>query len=589
MLGNMNKKKGQTATQSPATPKRAVSDLDARISERQSFGGIYARPSNLEQAVNRYRSGQLALPPHPIWTGDPTDWAADPFSDRNWRFQHHTLRWLNPLRWAALDGDEAARAEWIRVVRSWADVNTPADRAVSDMAWKDMADGNRAIQLSLGVPLLTGDEDWFVDLLEYHRDWLMDEKHIVGKNHGLHQHQGLLVVGAALRDREAVETAVERMRAQFLGTFDKQGCNDEGSAAYHQMNMTWWRQGWDRAESEGITPPDDARDRLDAAAVALAHIALPNGEIPQIGDSRRGKVQMGHSSVTDYVASGGTSGTAPTETAMVLDGGYITTRSGWGTNAPLALESHALIRFGKEMRAHSHRDRGSVHLYSVGQRWLVDSGFHSYETVSAERAYLYSRAAHNVALLQDRAHNDNAPVDLIRHTLTEEYDDFLLVDRGYPDDDVRRRVTYLREPDCWVIHDSTSSPDARLNQHWHVEPGLRTRFLDNGFRIAGAGASFTMHWLGRGAHTSRLLAADSAFDAWIGTGWRTMEPSTRLVAKAPDRSRRLVTLMGAHREVPLSVVESRVSASGDTTVEIARGASRWRVDIPSGDATIRRL
>lgn len=204
-------------------------DLNLATADRQAFGKSYARTKNTDELAGAVLSGELHLPPHPVWRGDLLDWAADPFTDRNWQFQHHTLRWLNPLRWKALDGDERARQEWLRVVRSWAVHNAPANRASSKFAWKDMADGNRAIQLSLGSRLV-GQEDlpWFLELLAYHRDWLMDEAHIVGKNHGLHQHAGLLVVSAVLGALDGMNVARARMVDQFKSTFDSQGGNDEG-------------------------------------------------------------------------------------------------------------------------------------------------------------------------------------------------------------------------------------------------------------------------------------------------------------------------------------------------------------------------
>src|SRR5699024_7639846 len=128
---------------------------------------------------------------HPDWTGDITEWNADPFSDRNWQFQHHTLRWINPLRWAALEGLQAAGEEWRRIVRSCAESNLPPVRRSGEFAWKDMADGNRAIELSLGAPLIKDSDGWYVELLRAHVDWLLDPENIVSKNHALHQHCGL--------------------------------------------------------------------------------------------------------------------------------------------------------------------------------------------------------------------------------------------------------------------------------------------------------------------------------------------------------------------------------------------------------------
>src|SRR5699024_1162961 len=174
----------------------------------------------------------------------------------------YTLRWLNPLRWAALEGDHDARREWVRVARAWADENIPAKKSRSPYAWKDMADGNRALQLTLGAPLVESDADWFIETLEYHRDWLVDEDNIVGKNHGLHQHIGLLTVSAILRDRASLKLAVDRMSRQFESTFDDQGANDEGSAAYHHLNMIWWKEAWERVALENVQTPRNVNERL---------------------------------------------------------------------------------------------------------------------------------------------------------------------------------------------------------------------------------------------------------------------------------------------------------------------------------------
>ncbi|HEX7352477.1 heparinase II/III domain-containing protein [Brachybacterium sp.] len=535
------------------------------------------------------RNGGLSLPPQPVWTGDTTNWTADPFSDRNWRFQHHTLRWLNPLRWAALEGDNEARAEWIRIVRSWGEANVPASASKSDFAWKDMADGNRAIQLALGIPFVSGDDDWFVELLEYHRDWLMDESHIVGKNHGLHQHQGLIVLGAGLRDVSAIETAVARMREQFKSSFDHQGTNDEGSVAYHQLNLAWWRRGWERAELEGFTAPEDVRERLAAAGRVLAHVAMPNGALPQIGDSPRVRARRGYSAASDFVASNGEEGDAPAEHAAVFDGGFITSRSGWGQERPLPDESHAVIRHGVELGAHSHRDRGSIHIYSAGQPWLVDSGFHSYQRDAPEPEYLKSREAHNVAFLVGARHISNAPVELASHSISEDAHDFSLKDHGYGTADVRRRIIYLPGPDCWIVIDSADpAVGQQIRQHWHVEPDLQVRMLDNGYRLVGQTSELLMYWLGRGSTLRRDVAAESSLDGWIGTKWKTMRPSTRLVAESSLQRPRLVTLIAPRRSVPLGIVSSYVTSIGDVSVTVVRGQDEWRIRTFGDGLTVRQ-
>lgn len=565
----------------------AIAQLDLGVADRQAIGASYLRPKNLDSALARYWGGTLRLPPQPDWSGDFTNWTADPFKDRNWQFQHHTLRWVNPLRWAALEGDSDARAEWLRIARSWFDANVPASKAVGAFAWKDMADGNRAIQLALGAPLVPADATWFIELLEAHRAWLMDDENIVGGNHGLHQNAGLLVTGAVLRDAEALEKARARMVTAFDEAFDEQGTNEEGSTAYHQMNIRWWSEGWKRAAAEQLEVPAHVTERLDAAYRVLAHLAQPNGELPQIGDSARSKLTPGISGVTDFVATGGDAGTRPSETMKVLAGGYAISRSGWGDARPAAEESHAVIRHGSYDRAHGHHDSGSVHLYTAGRRWLTDPGFHSYQTGDATRNYLSSRAAHNVPLIADRARDEAAPFELVRATSTDVADDFLLSDHGYDGVTLERRVTYLRGPDAWLVWDRASSDRSiTLEQHWQVDVGLTVRYRDRGFRLYDSERQMTISWLGGDVRPRRHDAVDGDLTGWIGTRWRTLETGSRLTASTSGRAVQMTTLIGAHSPDPLAVIDSYVMKNGTLIASLLRGNVWWVVTIDGDSVSV---
>ena len=564
---------------------RIAADLDLDAAARQSFGASFDRPGALADALSDYWSGNLILPPHPVWDGDRLDWVADPFQDRNWQFQHHTLRWINPLRWTALDGDEAARREWLRVARSWFEANVPAESAASPFAWKDMADGNRGIQLALGAGLASSEDAWFVELLGAHRHWLMDEKHIVGKNHGLHQHAGLFVLGAVLRDKEAMATAMARMTAQFTTTFDDQGCNDEGSTAYHQLNLRWWSQAWRRVELEGYRPPGDVVQRLASAGVVLAHLAQPDGRLPQIGDSARGSVVAGLGSATDFVATHGARGTRPEATTLVLDGGYVLSRSGWGEQRPLTEESHMVLRHGHDVRAHSHHDLGSLHIYAAGRPWLVDSGFHSYQTGDPTRKHLHSRHAHNVALLPDRKYDLGSHVKLERAEVSDAVHDFVTIDPGYTGATLHRRVLYLVGPDCWIVWDTADGDTGpSLRQHWHVDTGLTARWHDRGFTMRDKGRSLSLSWLGASPKLQRHSAQESHLRGWIGTRWKTLAPGTLITAETHTPARGLALLIAPSTDQPLGIVESYVTTKGVLAVRLTRGERAWsvRVDSTSG-------
>ena len=552
--------------------------LNWATADRQAFGPSYDRPPELPAPAGEDLPEALVLPPHPVWEGDVLDWAADPFQDRNWQFQHHTLRWLNPLRWAALEGDAGAKAQWLRVARSWWEHNIPATQARSAFAWKDMADGNRAIQLTLGARLV-GEHDmgWYVEALEYHRDWLMDETHIVGKNHGMHQHAGLLVVSAVLGDGTGMDTAVARMEQQFASTFDGQGTNDEGSAAYHQMNLRWWAQSWRRVELEGMQTPEWVAHRLDAAGTVLAHLAQPDGRLPQIGDSARGPVSRGLHPEGDFVATAGKAGQQPQGTVLVLDRGYVLSRSGWGETRPMRMESHMVLRHGHDLKGHSHDDRGSVHIYAGGRPWLVDRGFHSYQTKDPTRRHLHSRQAHNVASLVGVDHQTKEPVDLLRHEIATEFHDFELADRGYPHTEVRRRVLYLTGPDCWIVWDHTPLTDTvPLEQTWHVDHGVTVTRHDRGYELRDGTRSLTMSWLGALPQLRLHKATAGDLRGWVGTRWKTLLPGARITSQALQRNVVLLAPSGDH---PLGMVRSYITTKGVLSANVTRGTTTWQVTI----------
>lgn len=571
-----------------AEPTQSPADLDLEVSSRQAFGVAYRRPNQLEARTERVLAGTLRLPPHPDWTGDTADWRANPFNDRNWQFQHHTLRWLSPLRWSGLDGSEAARDEWRRIVRSWYETNLPPRRVAGQFAWKDMADGNRAIELSLGSPLVRSDDEWFVELLRAHVEWLSNKKNLAQKNHALHQHAGLLVVAATVRDQRAMELAYQRMVEQFESTFDIQGSNDEGSVGYHELNLRWWEQAWSRAEAEGLVVPESVTNRLLAGREALAQMMLPDGGLPQIGDTKRGLVGPGLGPQVDYVLTGGKEGAAPQAKAVAYDRGYVISRSGWGESRPLSQESHLILRHGEDLKAHSHQDRGSIHLYTMGRRWLVDSGFHSYQFKDETREHLWSREAHNVALLPELLHDDSAPVELVRFEVTPDAHDFIVIDRGYEGNEWRRRVVYLVGPDCWIVWDEAAKP-AKLVQHWHVDIGVTAPRYDRGFELRNEGQSVTMAWLGQLPRLGRHLAQKSGLRGWIGTKWKTLEPGTLITAESSASQGRSVVLIAPSSPYELAVVRSYVTTEGVLTAALMRGPRLWELRVDSAGVNISQL
>ncbi|WP_181009833.1 heparinase II/III domain-containing protein [Ornithinimicrobium sufpigmenti] len=567
------------------------SELDHGVAERQAVTAQQRRPKNAEEEFLRLTQGRLRMPPHPEWqTDDLFDWTADPFKDRNWQFQHHTLRWLDAPRYLAQQGDQAARNFWVNAVRSWSSSNLPPESATSPWAWKDMADGTRAIVLALGVGIVPDDETWFVPALQAHRDYLLDEKNIVKKNHAMHQLTGLLVVSAALRDDHAATVARDRLAKLFESVFDTEGTNDEGSLGYHQLNLTWWTTVWKRVSAEGLTVPEDAQVRLRRAAETLAQLAQPDGHLPQIGDTKRDVPLGAFGPPTEWVRSRGQRGSRPSAIAKVFRRGYISSRSGW--DWPRGVDhSHMLVRFGPDYQSHSHQDRGSVHLYTQGRPWLVDSGFLNYQSSDPFRRFTLSRDAHNLAFVEGLQVDPRSHVELLRSHITAQAHDFLLWDKGYDGLKLTRRVTYFVDPDFWVVYDHADSQSAvHLGHRWLVDVGLRVRLHDRGYVLRDRRASAYMHWLGRTRPKLTLhRASPDSHEGWIATKWNHKEPGSMITANVTARSPRLVMLFAGTYSGPLSIVHSDVTSDGRVEVEAARGSKRWLVQISDPDIAVTQL
>ncbi|WP_256840107.1 heparinase II/III family protein [Ornithinimicrobium faecis] len=527
------------------------------------------------------------MPPHRDWTGDLTDWTADPYANRNWTFQHHTLRWLNPVRHLAQEGDQAARDYWVTVVESWAKANTPPKRAESRWAWRHMVDGTRAIQLALGSPLMTDQDEWFVPLLENHRAWLSEPKNIVLRNHGMHQLSGLFVVSATLRDPEGMETARQRLADMFRKSFDEEGVNDEGSTGYHRLNLAWWEQAWQRVRLEGMEIPHEVAMRLDRAATVLAHFTQPDGFLPQIGDTKheavRGTITQKH---LQFAATCGEAGEAPAETARVFSRGYITSRSGWGGERGTQ-HSHMLVRHGADLPGHSHQDRGAVHLYTAGRRWLVDGGFFNYQENDPTRRFTLGRQAHSVAFLPELDYRTEAEVTLIGQSVTKDWHDFTLLDKGYADYRLIRRVSYLTGPDLWIVHDQVESTEpVTLAHRWLVDTGIRPARHDRGFVLQGREGRARLDWLGRLPQFELHRATKGDLRGWVGTAWETLKPGSLITAKIRRVSPRLVTMFSGQYGGPSGIVNSYVSTQGVLTLNVSRGDSVWGVTIGSESISV---
>jgi len=518
--------------------------LDFAVSERQSFGTSFHAPT-----VKKLLAGKLTMTPHPEWKlPDEIDWAADPFEDVNWQNQFHMLRWLDPLRRAAAQGNDAAFSMWIRYVRDWVHSNPRSDPA-HKWVWKDMVEGIRVIQFCLAAPLVRDrspdDLGWLEETIRDHAGFMSDPSNLGKANHAMHQHEALFVCGRILQDKQLSDLAIKRFDELLNEEYDHQGVNGEGAVAYHYNNYLWYERALHRFDAEGVARPSAAA-RHALAPEEIAHATRPDGTFVSIGDTDGGSPKNVGSPFTDYVTSGGAKGEPPADLLKVYDRGYLYARSGWGeTERNLDEETFFSASFGRADRIHGHPDGGSLTFSSDTVNWIVDPGKYQYG-YSIPRKHLVSRASHNLVSIEGMTPRKDAEVTLTRQAITDRSYDFHFTDNSFPGVTLTRRVIYSTSGDYLVVVDHVRSKQERTGiQRWQLGPGVGAKISRHRVELTAGDHAAAICFAGTATALEQVTGQTNPFDGWVATGWKTKTEATAVSASKSGTNFRFITVLSA--------------------------------------------
>lgn len=564
-------------------------DIDLDVATRQAIGNNAIASKYYKKQAAAIMKGRLRMPPHPTWDFEPPiNWASDPFGDRNWCFQFHGLRWLNPVRHAALAGDSEAREFWVRTVVSWIS-NNPSSDPPSQWSWVNMAEALRALEMVYGLCLAEGDDrDYLLGSLVEHGEWLYDPARIVSGNHGLHQHQGLFVLGRLFGRDDWVEAAVSRLESDFVSAFDDQGVNNEGALAYHHLNLKWWLLAWRRLEIEGIERPQGAEQRLRLATAAIHHMRRPDGKFEQIGDTD--EVGLSRDDIEEL--SFNEFRPRADETEACFKEGYFFGRSGWGRGSrSMAEETFYSLRFGRTDRYHAHDDSGSVTFYSRGHQWLTDSGRFSYQTADPMRQYVRSRSAHNVVHLPGRKRDRGTAVDVVRYVSNSDVVDIEVADKTYAEGEVRRRLIYVRYLEALIVIDDISGMKGLgAEQLWHIAPDIEVESAKQGLRLSSGPRMASLIPLDRAAELTVHSASEGNPMGWVSPKWKVSEPGTLVSRTADTEAASMACMILSHPKYVHPTVRVTPRSGRPSVIEVETGIEVTRIEVePDGvNVDVRR-
>ena len=541
--------------------------LDLWASRRQTF-----QVSVDTDEVARLLAHRLKMAPHTEWAlpDDPT-WREDPFEDRNWCFQYHSLRWLEPLRRAAVKRDAAALEMWLHYMQDWTAKN-PRGNPASEWAWVDMADGLRAQQLCLAAPLVWRRANehlpWIEAAIRDHAEHLADPDHMGNANHALHQQESLFMCGRVLKEEKYWQLASERMGALLREQYDEQGMNAEGAPAYHHNNFIWWEKALRRFDVEQLPRPEGAERHLHAPE-QIAHATRPDGTLVSIGDTDVLRPHKIDSPFTDYVTTDGAEGTAPVETVAVYDAGYVFARSGWGdAQRPYSAQTYYTLRFGPARRVHGHPDGTSLTFSAEGVNWVVDPGKYQYGN-STPRHHFVSRAGHSVLTIEGRKAFRDAFTDLSRQHIGERHHDFLLEDLSIDRVDLTRRVIYSTRGEYLVVIDeATSKRKITGVQRWQLGADVEATIGDHRVELAADQREATLWFDPAPIDLSAVRAQDDPFDGYVSVGWKKLAPATAVLGRRTGTALRFVTVLAAGDTSGFEIEESLDAPNGNLTLSV---------------------
>lgn len=550
--------------------------LDLEAARRQTLAS-----SVNQNELTKLLSGVLHMSPHPQWTlpEEPT-WLEDPFEDRNWRFQYHMLRWLDPLRRAAAHGDDRAYAMWSRWIHDWVEKNPPSAPTTS-WAWTDMSDGIRAQQLCSASTLLAERDPeqlgWLEQTIRVHADHLADPANMGNANHALHQQESLFVCGRVLEDEKLWQLASRRMSSLLMEQYDEQGMNAEGATAYHYNNFLWWERALRRFDLEDLPRPDGA-DRHLQAPEEIAHATRPDGTLVPIGDTDVQNPKQVQSPYISYVTTNGREGTAPKDLVKVYDAGYVFGRSGWGTHER-TFNEHTFysLRFGPSRRVHGHPDGSSLTYSAGGVHWVVDPGKYQYGR-SVPRDHFTSRAAHSLLSIEGRRAFKEPYTELTRRSITSRTHEFVFEDLSYDGIEITRRVIFSTRGEYLVVLDhAASNRQITGKQRWQLGTSVKAHTKGNTVTLESGNRTGTLWFNDFPTEITMVTGQDDPFDGYVSTGWKQMAPATAVVAERRGTSLTFVSVLSAGSTTVPTVQQVPVEAPGRIVLDVTIDGSIERI------------
>lgn len=502
--------------------------------------------------VREMDAGQLVLPPHPaVTTAIPPEWTLDPFSDPNWRFQLHALRWAQNLKRAYDKDRDPARLEaYLTILRDWFKHN-PWSSPPSDQSWADHSTAQRArVYAACAQAMQSPWPDWLRLALETHVDVLAGpDLYPSGGNHALNQNVGLFAAATVLGRNDEAAFAIQRTAELLARSVDDEGVTDEQSSEYQIYNYRRYHEAIELFRAAGAVLPD-VFDRVGLMPEFVAHATLPAGHDVMIGDAVDVTVRPIPDTIAEHAATQGSKGPRPTDRVRVFQAGYIFARTGWGDDRAFTSETHLSVRFGPARIPHGHHDAMAISLASHGHRVITNAGKYAY-VWDEMRRYVLSRQAQNSIYLPDCVYGPDGGSQLIDLTVAENLLVGTVRDDHYPQVALARTVVFDLDDGATAVIDRFASRDGetltaeqrfRLAPSW--DPGVASLGgIDGIVATHPDNLTFSLQHFVPVDEVTVVRGQSDPFDGWVSLRYGQQQPAPVIVSRRRAASGMFTTLL----------------------------------------------
>lgn len=284
-------------------------------------------------------------------------------------------------------------------------------------------------------------------------------------NHGMYQDNAMLQYAVEFNDTEMIEIGSSRLEDYFVSHFDQDGVHLENSPEYHYHMVESLKGILDRYSKDILPAYETLEDIYIKSADYANMVVLPNGIIPNIGDSKNMEINL-----EKYYSPEIIENSQETGRATYYESGYDIVKED---------DTYLLFRAGYLQDYHHHNDDLSFWLYKDGNIF-TEVGSYGYEKQIPYTDYAKTFQAHNTLIVNGENEAETKDIQLLdsNHPNVMSGETNRIIGTYF-----KRDIQFNDALTEFTITDSIESEDGESQNYellFHLDPNISINVLNEG-------------------------------------------------------------------------------------------------------------